>query len=305
MSNTNLETYPSGDHDLLFARLGLNAEARILDIGGGAHPFSYAQVVVDRDFSAGNEHRDGAGAVLNKTKHSYVQADIEALPFADHAFDFAICLHVLEHVEFPERACKELMRVAKGGFIEVPRKWTEYYAGHPTHRWLISEDKGSLIFEPITINDSPFMNFVLPPLWDSTELQQRLLIEHTNIPCIQLLWQHRFSYNVVSPLPAQVTTDSFQAESHYRFARNVLFWLGKFDAGGFHARIAARLVPESEKYRRLNEFYLVLNGNMLRAVRCRQLPWRWLITAFVCRFMRKLYLTMISLHRRLFIRLEI
>lgn len=305
MDNMNVENYPSGDYDCLFTRLGLNPAARILDIGGGARPFSYAQVVVDRDFSAGNEHRDGAGAVLDKTKHLYVQADIEALPFADHAFDFAICLHVLEHVEFPGRACEELMRVARGGFIEVPRKWTEYYAGHPTHRWLISEDQGNLIFEPITSNDSPFMNFVLPPLWDSTELKQRLLIEHTNIPCIQLVWQHRFAYDVVSPLPAQVTTDSFQAESHYCFARNVLFWLGKFDAGGFHARIAARLVPESEKYRRLHEFYQVLNGNMLQAVRRRQLPWRWLVSAFVCRFIRKLYQTMISWHRRLFIRLEI
>jgi len=301
----NGENYPSGDHDLLFARLGLSADAKILDVGGGARPFSYAQVVVDRDFSAGNEHRDGAGTVLDKTKYFYVQADIESLPFDDHAFDFVICSHVLEHVEFPERACEEIMRVAKGGFIEVPRKWTEYYAGHPTHRWLISEDKGSLIFEPITANNSPFMNFALPPLWDSAELQQQLLIEHANIPCIQLVWQKRFSYNVVSPLPAHVTTDNFQAESHYCFARNVLFWLGKFDAGGFHAQIAAQLVPESGKYHRLHEFYQALNGNMLRAVSCRQLSWRWLVTAFVCRFIRKLYLSMISLHRRLFVKLDI
>lgn len=305
MSTMNVESYPSGDHDLLFSRLGLKADSHILDVGGGARPFPYARVVVDRDFSAGNEHRDGAGATLDKTKHVYVQADIEALPFDDYTFDFVICLHVLEHVKFPERACEELMRVAKAGFIEVPRKWTEYYAGHPTHRWLISEGKDCLIFEPITVNDSPFMNFALPPLWDSAELQQRLLIEHTNIPCIQLVWQKSFGYEVISPLPVQVTTDNFQAESHYCFARNVLFWLGKFDAGAFHARMAARLVPESEKYRRLHEFYLALNGKLLWSVRCRRLPCRWLITAFVCRFVRKLYLTMIFLHRRLFIKLGI
>ena len=42
------------------------------------------------------------------------------MPFADKTFDYAICSHVLEHVERPDTVIAELTRVAKAGYIEVP-----------------------------------------------------------------------------------------------------------------------------------------------------------------------------------------
>jgi 2-polyprenyl-3-methyl-5-hydroxy-6-metoxy-1,4-benzoquinol methylase len=48
------------------------------------------------------------------TYHSYVQADVRLLPFADNSFDSVLCLEVLEHLEREdgEKLLKEMERVA-------------------------------------------------------------------------------------------------------------------------------------------------------------------------------------------------
>lgn len=255
-----MDNYPSADHDLLLLKLGIPSHARILDVGSGANPFKHADVVVDRDFNPGNRHRDGGDASCYGAEYTCIQADIHFLPFKDNAFDFVICMHVLEHVEFPDRACDELMRVGKKGFLETPRKWTEYYAGHPTHLWLVDKYRNRIIFEPVTYNDSPFINFALPPLWDSKELQNRLFFDFPGISNVQLAWSGKFEYQVTAYLPEKVKQDEFLAESHYCFAKNLLLWMGGFEHGAFHAEIALKMIPSSDKYRKLSAFYSVLTG---------------------------------------------
>lgn len=44
---------------------------------------------------------------------TYIQGDITAMPFADKSFDIVICTEVLEHLEKPELAIKEIARVCK------------------------------------------------------------------------------------------------------------------------------------------------------------------------------------------------
>lgn len=68
---------------------------------------------------------------------SFVLADINNLPFANKKFDFVYCSHVLEHVDDPERACSELIRVGRGSYVETPNfmkdclfSWAE-----DMHRW--------------------------------------------------------------------------------------------------------------------------------------------------------------------------
>lgn len=53
----------------------------------------------------------------------YVRGNIEAMPFEDASFDIVICTEVLEHLEHPKTALKELQRVAKKGIlITVPHE---------------------------------------------------------------------------------------------------------------------------------------------------------------------------------------
>ncbi len=292
--------YPSGDHDLLFKSLCLSEDAKILDVGGGANPFKYADVIVDMDFGTGNVHRDGGFVPLKKNEFIYVSADIKDLPFQDKSFDFVICLHVLEHVEFPDKACKELMRVAKKGFIETPRKWTEYYAGHPTHRWLVDYHDNTIYFEPITYNDSPFMNFALPPLWDSSQLQERLFKNYSNIPCVQFEWDGKFDYHVSDLLPEKTYTKNFMAERHYYFALNLLHWMGDFRTGDFHIKTALNLNPEPERYKELGRFYSILTGGIKEIIQVKSHP-DVIAKALLCRIFRFIYSKMLTWYRNIII----
>lgn len=68
------------------------------------------------------------------------------MPFENREFDFVFCSHVLEHVEDPARACTELMRVGRRGYVECPRSWTEYVFSSQEHRWLVDAECGVLVF---------------------------------------------------------------------------------------------------------------------------------------------------------------
>lgn len=53
-----------------------------------------------------------------------VKADICALPFGEHSFDFILCNHVLEHIPDDTRAIQELFRILKPGgtaILQIPQ----------------------------------------------------------------------------------------------------------------------------------------------------------------------------------------
>ncbi len=64
--------------------------------------------------------------ILTKQKNPRVEcatASIYELPYADHSFDIIVCLEVLEHLEYPEKALAELARVSKHYVIaSTPRE---------------------------------------------------------------------------------------------------------------------------------------------------------------------------------------
>jgi SAM-dependent methyltransferase len=114
----------------------------VLDIGSGSGPNLRSNVLCDK-FPWDGAERHGRPILLDRP---FVSGDAERLPFADNAFDFVICSHVLEHLEHPERAIAELQRVAPRGYIETPSDAWERVAGFPFHRWLVSKHDDRLIF---------------------------------------------------------------------------------------------------------------------------------------------------------------
>src|SRR5262245_32738028 len=89
---------------------------RVLDIGSGGHPFPYATVLTDR-FVDDTPRRHERLVITNMP---FVVSDIHALPFRDKSLDFVYCSHVLQGVEDPLAACREIMRVGQRGYIETP-----------------------------------------------------------------------------------------------------------------------------------------------------------------------------------------
>ena len=61
--------------------------------------------------------------------------DACALPFPDKHFGAAIASHVLEHVDRPRTALRELHRVADRVFVITPPWWAPHTWLHPGHRW--------------------------------------------------------------------------------------------------------------------------------------------------------------------------
>lgn len=116
----------------------------VLDVGSGGDPFPYATVLVDR-FLAPTHHRHAQFKTENKP---VIVSDIGALPFRKYQFDYAVCAHVLEHVDDPVRACLELQRVARSGFIETPTlmKDTLFSWAKGMHKWHLTAMKDHLFF---------------------------------------------------------------------------------------------------------------------------------------------------------------
>ncbi len=127
----------------------------VLDVGGWACPFNRANWVIDAQpyETRGFYERNGLGKAQGGEKeyfnqNTWVQRDIcdkQPWPFKDKFFDFSICSHTLEDIRDPLYVCSEIIRVSKGGYIEVPSRVYETcrgiehnkIAGLSHHRWLV------------------------------------------------------------------------------------------------------------------------------------------------------------------------
>jgi ubiquinone/menaquinone biosynthesis C-methylase UbiE len=116
----------------------------VLDVGCGDNPFPYATQLVDL-LPEPSKHR---ARQLDTAGKPFVVADVHALPFPDKSFDFVYCSHLLEHVEDPIAACRELMRVGKRGYIETPTggKDTLFAWIGEMHNWQVVASGDRLCF---------------------------------------------------------------------------------------------------------------------------------------------------------------
>ena len=114
----------------------------VLDVGSGDKPSWRADVLLDRypdDAFAGQ--RSGTGQT--RIDRPLFDADAADMPFADGVFDYAICSHLLEHVPDPVGVVRELTRVAKAGYIEVPEASAAKIIDFPSHLWWCRLDEST------------------------------------------------------------------------------------------------------------------------------------------------------------------
>jgi SAM-dependent methyltransferase len=107
----------------------------VLDIGAGGWPFKRANHLADK-FPDVTTHRVEA---MVRDNRPFFEVDLEHLSFGDHSYDFVFCSHVLEHLDSPGQAIRELMRVGRRGYIEVPTRLSDTmfnFTRLPNHhRW--------------------------------------------------------------------------------------------------------------------------------------------------------------------------
>ncbi|HSA06126.1 MAG TPA: class I SAM-dependent methyltransferase [Candidatus Gastranaerophilales bacterium] len=88
----------------------------IIDVGSGASPYYNFFQDIDKEYIAVDLQT--ALPKNEKRKIKQIVGSIECLPFSDNSADIILCAAVLEHVEDPFKAFKEIYRVLKpGGFF--------------------------------------------------------------------------------------------------------------------------------------------------------------------------------------------
>ena len=152
-----------------------NTTWNILDIGCGYNANKFAKVICDvQDLS--NHYQDKKFIRLSENK----------LPFKDKEFDFVVASHVMEHVEDIEFFIKELERVSKKGYIELPTKLEDnlVFENKKDHLWHMDFDdvenkllisKKIQYFEPILtvstikkLNEVFRTSLVLELIWEDS-----------------------------------------------------------------------------------------------------------------------------------------
>ncbi len=113
----------------------INSNELVLDIGCGGWPFKRANHLADK-FPDKTTHRVEA---LARDDRPFFEVDLERLPFDNLGYDFVFCSHVLEHLDNPGQAIRELTRIGRRGYIEVPTRLSDIlfnFTRLPNHhRW--------------------------------------------------------------------------------------------------------------------------------------------------------------------------
>ena len=150
-----------------------NTTWNVLDIGCGYNANKFAKVICDVQ-NLSNHYKDKKFIKLTEKK----------LPFKDKEFDFVVASHVMEHVEDVNFFIKELERVSKKGYIELPTILEDnlVFENKKDHLWHMDFDdvenkllisKKVQYFEPVlTVATVKKMNevfrtsFVLELFWE-------------------------------------------------------------------------------------------------------------------------------------------
>src|SRR5262245_44299481 len=104
------------DNQKRYVDFDIQPGRRVLDIGSVGDPFHPANILVELYLGPTILR----GQPLATDGKPIVVADTHKLPFLPKSFDFVYCSHLLEEVEDPLEASKEIMRVGKRGYIETP-----------------------------------------------------------------------------------------------------------------------------------------------------------------------------------------
>ena len=160
--------------------LSSNSGWNILDIGCGYNANKFANVICDvQDLS--NHYQNKKFTKLIEKK----------LPFKDKEFDFVVASHVMEHVEDVEFFIKELERVSKQGYIELPTMLEDnlVFENKKDHLWHMDFDdvenkilisKKVQYFEPVlTVASIKRLN----------EIFRKSLV-------LELLWKNKIDYKI-------------------------------------------------------------------------------------------------------------
>ena len=154
---------------------------KILDIGCGYSANNYATTICDV--------QDLSNFYKNK---NFVILKNKDLPFNDNQFDFVISSHVMEHVKDLKYFIKEIERVSKRGYIELPTKLEDnlVFENKKEHLWQMDFDD---VNHKLLISKK--IQFLEPVLTVSTIQKMRKYFKSSVV--LELLWENKIEYEFI------------------------------------------------------------------------------------------------------------
>jgi SAM-dependent methyltransferase len=192
----------------------------VLDVGSGDKPHWRADVLLDR--YVGPEHGgQRSGRAAARVTRPLFDADASDMPFADQVFDYVVCSHVLEHVVDPAAVVKEMTRVGRAGYIEVPDAASAKILDFPSHLWWCRRENSTLVFTAKTARafDPEIESYI-----ERSGVERRLekLLDYAfEYRIVSLTWEGTVDIRVEgTPDPAFVEA-ALAAEGHHRAGHGV------------------------------------------------------------------------------------
>ena len=161
--------------------LSTKRDWKILDIGCGYSANNYATTICDvQDLS--NFYKD----------RNFVILENNDLPFDDNHFDFVISSHVMEHVKDLDYFIKEIERISKRGYIELPTKLEDnlVFENKKEHLWQMDFDD---VNHKLLISKK--IQFLEPVLTVSTIQKMREYFRSSLI--LELFWENKIEYEFI------------------------------------------------------------------------------------------------------------
>lgn len=189
-----------------FFEFAISPTEKVLDLGSGHHPFPGATHLSDISLTDGSIGRAG-GQFKNPRDLPCFECRAEDLPFADGEFDFLYCSHVLEHSTDPLRACEEIMRVARRGYIETPGPHKDLWMGSArisNHTMAVEWTSDVLMFRPYSpgeldgLGTSLLMDMHCGPASEREKAFAASIWLFADKLNNMVYWERRFRYSVRS-----------------------------------------------------------------------------------------------------------
>lgn len=178
---------------------------RVLDVGSGNDPFPLATHLADIALEDNAYGRAGVPLRRAGTKPIF-ECDLEDMRgFREKEFDFVYCSHVLEHVRNPAKACAELMRIGKRGFIETPTRGKDLWLGTAAvsnHRWAVEHVRNCLIFSEYESHEIDglqcdlLLRMHVAPESRREKALTALMYLRADLVNTMLVWENAFAFEV-------------------------------------------------------------------------------------------------------------